>query len=111
MSNTYHRSERARTFQYVPERAGSPSSFVKFESTHQEVQGKQKRILGPNTGNRFPGQGCGSVTASLLIVHKVLGSILAWQDKTREQPPVSLSFCRAERIQFQREQQEEAGGS
>lgn len=81
--------------------------------SQQTVKSRANRreSLASNTKNQLPGQGRGSGTASLPIPHKVLGSIPAWQDRTREQLTVSLSFCRAERIQIRCEQQEEAGGS
>lgn len=57
----------------------------------EKSRANRKESVGSNAKNRLPGQGCGSVTASLPIAYKVLGSIPAWQGKIREQLPTSLS--------------------
>lgn len=85
-------SEHARTFQYVPECAGSPSSFTSQYT--EKSRANRKESVGSNAKNRLPGQGGGSVTASLPIAYKVLGSIPAWHGKIREQLPASLSQFR-----------------
>lgn len=106
------------TCQNVPEHSRMCQNVqdhpVLLSSLSQHIvksRANRKESLASNVENRLPGQGCDSGTASLPITHKVLGLIPAWQDRTREQLPVSLSFRRAERIQFCLEQQEEAGGS